>query len=113
MLLLNSKQKTICILKQCIKLLNDPMYFGSRYICFIMFHNIFHNNYNKDIILSDNNDIDNFNMHYYKQIYNHEPIEEIYGYFGKSQDVNNIKLRIQFLKQIIKQINKQYKNNKS
>ncbi len=114
MLLLNSKSKTICILKQCIELYNDPIYFGSKYICLMILHNVFYDKYNKDMILSNKNDIDNFIKHYYEQIHNKDIIHSLTnGYFGSTLNKENQKKRIQFLKETIKQINKQYKNDKS
>lgn len=112
-LLLNSRIHTINILSICIINLKDRT--GNKYICNILNELINENPF--DLMLGslqeDYNTITKFVDSWYYKLYKRIPMKGTYGIFGPSIEKENTEKRIEFLEQIIKQLNKQSKNKKS
>jgi len=112
-LLLNSKIHTINILNLCIINLRNKT--NNNYIC-----NILDELLNKEpfnLMLSSLQEnyttINKFIDIWYYKIYNVRPTKTLYGIFGISIKKENTEKRIEFLEQIIKQLNKPSKNKKT
>ena len=115
-LLFNSKIHTINILNLVIITLRDNDSIYQKYICHII--NIIKSQEPYSLMLSsileNSETIDKFIKHWYYKIYKHTPILDEFGsIFGMQSDQRNINKRIEFLEEIIKQLNKQSKNKKS
>lgn len=115
-LLFNSKEHTINILNISIiqlKTKNSDYY---RYICMSIYGIIRRNPFNLMLgsLQEDYDTITTFVNHWYFKIYKKSPIEtKIHGIFGTCANEENTNKRIEFLEQIIKQLNKPSKNKKS
>lgn len=115
-LLFNSKIHTINILNLVIIALKDDKYIYQKYICSIINSIKSQEPYSLMLssILENSTTTDMFIRKWYYRIYKNTPILDEWGsMFGKQSSSKNIFKRIEFLEQIIKQLNKPSKNKKS
>ncbi len=105
-LLFNSKIHTINILNICIINLKDRT--SNKYICNILNELINEKPFNLMLgsLQEDYTTITKFVDSWYYKLYKRMPMKGIYGIFGLSIEKENTDKRIEFLEQIIKQLNK-------